>query len=300
MNNSTQYCYEIAAPPTSGLYYSLRKIPADKRAVVVAIHAFYREIENIIFECHDPQLALVKFNWWRTEITKSSNHPVLSILQSLSALVGADPCVRPDVLVEAAGRTHGSAPTKADKLRDDVCANRLEKMLDGFQQIIIPTPFATFEEVVIQWMRTAGERELLIHEILNTEKIVTEEVIYQLMLVIELVNYIQHLRHYTRHHVIYFPQDEMERFGVTAEMLSEYVTTESIKNLLHYQVEKILRAYAVVGALSREQKVALRPLLVRCEMARATLRAIQESDFKVLENWINLTPLRFWWIAFNC
>ncbi len=25
--------------------------------------------------------------------------------------VGADPCVRPDFTVEAAGRTHGSAPT---------------------------------------------------------------------------------------------------------------------------------------------------------------------------------------------
>src|SRR6185312_11561717 len=192
-NSSRLYCYEKAAPPTGGLYYSLRKIPAEKRDAIVAVHAFYREIEDVIFECHEPELALVKLNWWRVEINKSSDHPVLSMLQN-------------------------QLPNPS----------RLEKIIDGFQQIIIPAPFATFEDVVIQWMRTAGERELLICDMLCPEKIVDDEVIYQLMLVIEIVNYLQHLHRYIRHHAIYFASDEMQRFGVTEEMFSEFVTTEPI------------------------------------------------------------------------
>ncbi len=262
--NAVQYCYEKVAPPTSSSYYSLRKIPTEKRDVIVAIHAFYREIEEVIFECQEPELALVKLNWWRTEIAKSSNHPVLIILQS-------------------------QLPN----------LQRLEKIIDGFQQIIIPTPFATFEDVVIQWMRTAGERELLINEVINPGEGVLNDIIYQLMLVIEMVNYMQHLHEYVRHHIIYFSTDEMERFGVMQDTLSEYITTEAIHHLLHYQVEKIERAYAIINSLSRQQQMRLQYLLIRCEIARATLTAIQESNFKVLENWIKLTPFRYAWIVFK-
>ena len=262
--NSQDYCYEKAAQPTAGLYYSLRKIPVEKRDLVVAVHAFYREIEDVIFECHEPELALVKLNWWRIELTKPSHHPVLVVLQNALS-----------------------------------SSQRLEKIIDGFQQMIIPSSFETFEDVVIQWMRTAGERELLINDILNVDKIISNEIIYQLMLVIEIVNYIQHLHRYMHHHAIYFAQDEMKRFAVTEDMLNVYVTTDAIKNLLRYQVEKVERAQAVINTLSREQRTALRYLLVCSEMAQATLRVIQESDFKVLENFISLTPLRYWWIGFK-
>lgn len=268
------YCYGKVAPPHSALYYSLRKLNDPQRDQVVAIHAFYREIEDILFECQDHELALIKYNWWRTEVAKLSlekpSHPVMLLLkQNINS-------------------------------RDlEKAQNRLLKIIDGFEQNSISPHFATFEEVVVHWIRTAGERELLFNELLHNEEIISNEIIFQLMLVIELVNYIQRLRLYTRHNVFYFSADELQQFAVTEAMLQEYLTTDAIKKLLQHQAEKVERAYATLKALSKSQRKALSHLVVRCEIAYKLLGAIRESDFEVLENLIMLTPIRYWWIAFR-
>src|SRR5579872_256534 len=147
--SAQQYCDEKVAQPNSALYYSLRKLSPEQRNQVVAIHAFYREIEDILFECQDPELARIKFNWWRGEVLKltvnKSDHPVLILLQENSIHL--------------------------EKIQE-----RLLKIIDGFEQNPI---FETFEEVVIHWMRTAGERELLLNEILLNEEMISQEMIYQ-------------------------------------------------------------------------------------------------------------------------
>jgi phytoene/squalene synthetase len=181
----------------------------------------------------------------------------------------------------------------------DVIQEKLLKIVDGFLQYSISPHFETFEEVVVHWMRTAGERELLLNSVLNDENVVPDEVIYQLMLLIEMVHYIQQLRLYTRHGVILFSADELRQFNVTQEMLREYVTTDAIKKLLCNQIEKVTRAYAVIKTLSPAQRRQLSHLIIRCEMTKALFDEIQKSDFCVLENLILLTPLRCAWIAFR-
>lgn len=270
--SSEKYCYEKVVSPHSALYYSLRKLSLKQRNPVVAVHAFYREMEDIILECQDHELALIKLNGWRGEVAKltenKSDHPVLVLFQENSMHL--------------------------EKIQD-----RLFKIIDGFEQNAILSIFKTFEDIVIQWMRTAGERELLLNEILLSEKNISHEMLYQCMLILEIANYVQHLRRYVRHDLIYFSADEMEQFHVSQSMLSEYVTTEQIKKLLQHQVEKVERAYAVTKELSTKQRKSLSHLIIRCEMARAVLSEIQKSDFRVLESLIRLTPLRYAWIAFR-
>lgn len=266
------YCYEKVAPPDSALYYSLRNLNSEQRDQVVAIHAFYREMEDILMECQDHELAMIKFNWWRNEVAKlmtgSPDHPVMILLQQ-------------------------------NLIDKENVQNILLNIIDGFEQSSISANFATFEDVVVHWMRTAGERELLLKELLLNDEMISEEMIYQLMLILEIVNYLQHLRLYTRHDLVYFSMDELQQFNVTANMLHEYVTTEQIKNLLQHQVEKVNRAYAEMKKLSAKQRKELSHWIIRCEIAYTILQEIQKSDFRVLENLIILTPLRYWWIAFR-
>jgi phytoene synthase len=272
------YCYDKAAKPDTALYYSLRNLTSAERDLAVALHAFYQEIENVIFECKDQELAMKKFNWWRSEVAKLSlgkpDHPVMLVLQA-------------------------SVP-QLEKIQE-----KLLTIIAAIEQNLFPASFEKFEDVVIHFMRTAGQRELLIHELLgnnkkNNDKAVSEETIYQLMLVVELVNYVQHLHDYAKRDIIYFPLDELTQFQVSNAMLHELKTTVEIKNLLQFQAEKVERAYAkAMSDLTRAQRAELSHLLIRCEIARKTLREIQASDFMVLENLISLTPLRYWWIAWR-
>ncbi len=267
------YSYGKVAQPDSALYYSLRKLKACQRDSVVAVHAFYREIETILLECQDHDLALVKLNWWRQEVTQLTegrpDHPVMVLLQK------------------------NVIPT--EKIQ-----NRLFNIIDGFEQNSLSSHFETFDEVVVHWMRTAGERELLLQALVQKEETMSPDIIYQLMLLIEIVNYVQHLRLYVRHAMFYFSQDELQKCNVTPSMLTEYITTDAIKKLLQHQTEKIERVYAEIKKLSLPERKMLSQLVVRCEIAYQTFREIQKSQFCVLENLIKLTPLRYWWIVFRC
>lgn len=272
ITQSKTYCYEKAAKPDTAFYYSLRKLTPEQRDLVVAVHAFYQEIEDIVFECKDYELALKKFNWWRGEVVQLSlgkpEHPVMLMLQEIVPQV-------------------------------ESIQERLLTMIDAIQENLTPAPFATFEDVVIHFMRTAGQRELLVNELLGVDKSISAETIYQLMLVIELVNYLQHLHDYVRREIIYFPLDELMQFRVSNMMLNELKTTEEIKNLLQHQAEKIDKAYEkALQELTRKQRRELSCLLIRCKIAKTLLKEIQASDFKVMESLISLTPLRYWWIAF--
>lgn len=149
-------------------------------------------------------------------------------------------------------------------------------------------------------MRTAGKREQMIASVLSKEEKLNSEVIYQLALVIELTHYLQNLRRYVRRGLIYFSQDELQHFQVTETQLREFKTTKNIVDLLECQAEKITRAYKKAQELlTSKQRELLRNILIRCEIAGAILQAIQSSGDTVLENLINITPLRCWWIAYT-
>jgi phytoene synthase len=273
IEQAKQYCYAKAARPDSALYYSLRGLKPTERDLVVAVHAFYQEIEDIVFECKDYEFASQKFNWWRSEVVRlcegTPDHPVMLLLQA---------CVKQPASIQ----------------------EKLFSIIDALEDNLHPAPFATFEEVVIHFMRTAGQRELLIYELLQKDNAISAEKIYQLMLVAELVNYVQHLHDYVQREIIYFPLDELEQFQVTNQMLHELKTTPELKKLLQHQAEKIKQAYAKgFENVVPSQRAALSSLLIRCEIAFVTLKEIQASEYTVMENLIHLTPLRSWWIAWR-
>ncbi len=263
-----KYCYQKAAPPTSALYYSLRKLELQQRDAVVAIYAFYKELEDILFECNDLQVAQAKFNWWCQELIKPKpDHPAAIVLQKIIPQF--------------------SLPVL-----------KFIEMIDGVEQSLSFATFVDFSEVVVHWMRTAGVRELLIADVLQKKERVSPETIYQFMLVIELVNYIQHLRAYVQRGLIYFSEDELKQFQVTPLSLRQSKTTPEIRNLLQFQAEKILRAYGTAkSALTPQSKSELMNFIARSEIALQTLKQIQADNFCVLENFIDLTPLKKWWIV---
>lgn len=261
------YCYEKIAAGGSPFYYCVKKISTLERDAVVAIAAFYEELTDIILKGSDLQVSINQINWWRSEIVKiatgSPDHPVARALQEKQ--------INPQSLLN---------------------------ILNGLEETLNVTRFDTFETAVIHIMRTAGAREVLIADVLNVD--ISKEILYQFAIVLDLANYIQYLRQYVRRDFILFPQDEMNQFQVTAESLREYKTTPAIVNLLNYQLEKVERAYQKArNELPPSMSNRLSYLLARCDIAEKTLHELQRSGFTVLENFIQLTPLRMWWIAYR-
>ncbi|HSM98287.1 MAG TPA: squalene/phytoene synthase family protein, partial [Gallionella sp.] len=84
-----QYCQDKAAASGSSFYYSFMFLPADKRRAITALYAFCREVDDVVDECSDPQVARTTLNWWRAQVEEiyggKPQHPVA---QALVPIVG--------------------------------------------------------------------------------------------------------------------------------------------------------------------------------------------------------------------
>jgi phytoene synthase len=65
-----EYCQQKAARSGSSFYYSFLFLPQNQRRAITALYAFCREVDDVVDECQDPQLAATKLAWWRQELAR--------------------------------------------------------------------------------------------------------------------------------------------------------------------------------------------------------------------------------------
>src|SRR5882762_7942534 len=66
-----EYCQQKAAASGSSFYYSFLFLSRKRRRAITALYAFCREVDDVVDETSDPQVAGAKLAWWRAEI---ANH----------------------------------------------------------------------------------------------------------------------------------------------------------------------------------------------------------------------------------
>jgi phytoene synthase len=99
---------------------------------------------------------------------------------------------------------------------------------------------------------------------------------------------------------IYLPQDDLERYGVTAADLFQRRTTPAFVALMTDQAARARTFYArAFSALPTVDRRAQRPGLIMAAIYRALLDAIEREGFRVLDRRIALTPLTKAWLAWK-
>src|SRR5205814_5219421 len=84
-----QYCQAKAAQSGSSFYYSFLFLPPERRRAITAVYAFCREVDDVVDEVHEAEVARVKLAWWRQEIDHlfagRPQHPVTHALAPVIA-----------------------------------------------------------------------------------------------------------------------------------------------------------------------------------------------------------------------
>src|SRR5690349_9614435 len=79
-----EYCQQRAAQSGSSFYYSFLFLPPERRRAITALYAFCREVDDVVDEGGDPQVAAAKLAWWRIELAAlfdgKPQHPVTRAL----------------------------------------------------------------------------------------------------------------------------------------------------------------------------------------------------------------------------
>lgn len=268
-----EYCQDKAAKSGSSFYYSFLFLPREKREAITALYAFCREVDDIVDECSDPQLAQTKLAWWRTELAATyAGQPTHPVSQALTPAIHAY----------------------------QLPQEQLEEIIDGMEMDLEQVRYADFKALHLYCYRVASVVGQLAATIFGHSERATMKYAHDLGLAFQLTNIIRDVGEDARRNRIYLPQDELAQFGVSEQDILAGRETDAFRALMQHQVERAhqyyQQAFAALPATDRRNQ---RPGLVMAAIYRALLNEIEHDHFHVLNQRTTLTPLRKLWLAWK-
>ena len=272
-----EYCQDKAAASGSSFYYSFLFLPPERRQAITALYAFCREVDDVVDECHDAQLAAIKLAWWREELDRLyaglPEHPVTRALQKVLP-------------------------------RFSLPKELLLEIIDGMEMDLHQSRYPDFKTLSLYCYRVASVVGLLAAEIFGHEDRRTLKYAHDLGLAFQLTNIIRDVGEDARRGRVYLPQDELARFGIVdAELLSATPPADfpdKFRRLMEFQIERAEHYYAqAMSELPAVDRKAQRPGLVMAAIYRTLLDEIKRDGCQVLRQRISLPPLRKLWIAWR-
>jgi phytoene synthase len=270
-----QYCQDRAAASGSSFYYSFVFLQHDTRRAITAFYALCRELDDVVDECHERQVAAAKLDWWREEIGR------------FAAGMPEHPATR--------------ALFDTPQGRNTLPALLLE-IVDGMAMDLDYLRYPDFKSLNLYCYRVAGVVGEVAAMIFGGPRSEDDRAIrryaHELGLAFQLTNIIRDVGEDARRGRIYIPQDELVRFGVRETDILNARTTPEFQALMQFQYERASGCYArALADLPARARRAQRPGLVMAAIYRTLLDEIRGADFPVLRARVALTPLRKLWLA---
>ena len=268
-----EYCRQKAAASGSNLYYAFLFLPPERRHAITALHSFRRELEDVVYECSDEQVARTKLVWWRMEVAKlfegGSTHPVMAALRPA---IGKFPIVREE----------------------------LTEIIEGKELDLEQTRYLDFAGLAHHCKHGGGAVERATARILGYSNPRTLEYAALLGTALELTRIVCDVGEDARRNRIYLPMDELKKFEVPAAEVLQARYSGRFAALMNFQAARADDFYrAAMDALPAEDRGAQRAGLIAAAISRATLAEVGRDGFRVLTHRTTLTPLRKLWLAWK-
>jgi 15-cis-phytoene synthase len=268
-----QYCQDRAAKSGSSFYYSFLFLPPERRRAITALYAYCREVDDVVDECADADLARTKLAWWRKEIAGafagSAQHPVAQ------ALI---PVVRAFNLPQ----------------------QRFQDVIDGMEMDLRYNRYPDFATLQAYCFRVAGVVGLMAAEIFGYRDPATLRYAENLGTAFQLTNIIRDVGEDARRGRVYLPLDELARHGLSATDVIHLQDSEALQRLIAFQIGRAEEYYRLAFAsLPAQDRKAQRPGLVMAAIYQKVLEEIRRGGCKVIDRRTSLTPIRKLWIAWR-
>ena len=268
-----EYCQKKAAASGSSFYYSFLFLPAERRRAITALYAFCREVDDVVDEGLDPQIAATKLAWWRHEVENlfagNPQHPVTKALFPFLE-------------------------------KYSLAKENLGEIISGMEMDLTQTRYLDWANLERYCYRVAGVVGLLAAGIFGYRDPKTLDYARNLGIAFQLTNIIRDVGEDARKNRIYLPMEDLKRFNVTAADILGARQTPEFGALLKFEADRAKSFYAsAFDALPAEDRKAQRAGLIMAAIYRTLLDEIERDGFKVLKQRISLTPLRKLFIAWK-
>jgi len=268
-----EYCQEKTQQSSSSFYYSFLFLNDCQRQAMTALYAYCREVDDIVDECSDAFVAQNKLTWWRAEVNSifhgTPNHPVaIALKKSIE---------------------HYSLSQK-----------HFIDLIDGMSMDLNQQHYASFDDLSLYCYRVAGVVGLLTIEILGYQHPQTREYAQNLGIALQLINILRDIKEDSLRGRIYIPQDELDNFSVTKDMLSATENTPQTLALFAFQAERAQQYFQrAFNAIHPDDRYKQKTGIIMAEIYSALLKKIQRQQYPVLKKKVSLAKLHKLWIAWR-
>ncbi|HVF62921.1 MAG TPA: presqualene diphosphate synthase HpnD [Casimicrobiaceae bacterium] len=261
-----EYCQNKAAKSGSSFYYSFLFLPPPRRRAITALYAFCREVDDVVDETREPDVARAKLAWWRHEIAATfDGRPQHPVAQALVPVV------------------HDHALDAAD----------FQTIVDGMAMDLDHVRYPDFAALETYCHRVAGVVGVLSARIFGAVHEATNRFARDLGIAFQLTNVIRDVGEDAIRGRIYLPQEDLARFGVAQSQILKREYTSGFQELMAFQVARAREWYArALAQLPDEDRHSQRAGLVMAAIYRSLLNEIERDRYRVLDRRIALTPLR--------
>lgn len=271
------YCREKAAGSGSSFYYSFLYLRDPMRAAMMALYAFCREVDDVVDECSDPDLAAKKLDWWEKEIAAMSlgqaSHPVTLALTP-----------------------HWQ--------RLDLPLGRLYAILDGMRMDLHVRRYPDQAALEVYCDRVAGAVGQLAARIFQGDKADWHDALddYAISLGrgLQWINIIRDVGEDARRGRLYLPQQWLAEAKLSeAKLLAREEQPELVGVLQRAANAARLSMREAFECLPAGDYRSQRPGLIMASIYHDLLLCIEEDRFQVMNQRIAITPLRKLWLAWS-
>lgn len=265
---------ELTRKSRSNFYYAFLFLPRVQREALYALYAFCRIVDDVVDLGGMPELQRKELERWRGEIARcfegSPEHPVARHL--------------------------------AEALRRfPIPRSALEAILDGVEMDLDRLRYETFEDLYPYCYRVAGAVGLCCIEIFGYSDARTREYAVNLGVALQLTNIMRDVQADAERERVYLPQEDLRRFGVSAEDLRAGNYTPAFVELMRFEARRAHqfyeRAWATLPSQDARRLVAAE---IMGKIYFALLQAMEAQQFRVFGRRVTLPVSRKLAIALSC
>src|SRR6266511_5851284 len=272
--NPTKFVSRLTRKSRSNFFYAFLCLPRPQREALYAVYAFCRIVDDTVDVGQDHAAKRKELERWRAEIAQvfegSPEHPAAQRLQEAVKLF--------------------PIPREA-----------LNEIIAGVEMDLDRSTYRTFDELYPYCYRVASAVGLCCIEIFGYSDVRAREYAVNLGIALQLTNILRDVQADARAGRVYLPQEDLRRFGVSAEDLAEGRYTPEFAALMGFEATRAREYY---GRAWAALPVGDRPRLFAAEIMGQTyfalLRAMEKRGFQVFGERVALPAHRKVAIALRC
>lgn len=255
--NAAEICSALTRRSRSNFYYAFLFLPRPQREALYAVYAFCRIVDDLVDLGGDPRAQREGLRRWRRELARCfEGAPAEPVAQRLAEAVRAYPIPRA----------------------------ALEEIVNGVEMDLDRSAYETFEELYPYCYRVAGAVGLCCIEIFGYADPRARDYAVNLGVALQLTNILRDVQPDAARGRVYLPQEDLSRFGVSAEDLRLGRHTPRFVALMEFEARRARsyyrRAWELLPATDARR---LFPAEIMGRIYYALLRTIEASRYRVFD-----------------